>query len=142
MRSIVLALALVICFAGTSTAQVEVVDPPAVEMKLPAKTAFQVALVDAVKTARKKGEMSARQALKVRIAMLSPAFQKRAEDLAVTQMAFAGGDDPVPMTADGKVDRASIDWAGLSAFLEKLLPFILQLLDMFAATGLVMRGVA
>lgn len=144
IRSIVFAL--VILVANVSIAQdvpTEAPKPAVKEMALPKKTAFQVAVLDAVKESRKKGEMTARQALRIRVAMLSPAFQAKVEDLAVTQMAFSGTDDPLPRYTSGKIDRTAIDWPKLLVFLEKLLPFILELLDLFAANDAqIMRGVA
>ena len=116
------------------------VSPVVKEMARPSKTAFQGAVLDAIKQARKNGQMTGRQALRLRVAMLSPSFAERAEDLAVTQMAFAGTDEPLPRTTDGKIDRASIDWKTLLTFLEKLLPFLLELLDLFAANETQVAG--
>jgi hypothetical protein len=65
--------------------------------------------------------------------MLSPAFRAHAEELAVTQMYFSG-DDGVPMT-DGIVDRAAIDWDGLLAFLEALVPILLRLLEIIGSAS-------
>lgn len=110
--------------------------PAVQEMAIPKKDGFHLALLKAIKDRRKKGEMSAVQALRLRVALISPAFRKKAEDLAVTQMAFSGEDsDVLKRTKDGKIDRASIDWEGLTLFLEKLLPFLLQLLEIFAAAN-------
>lgn len=134
MRFIV-AMLMAMLFSTGGIAQDTPVTPPVKEMKKPKRNGFQLALVKAVKESRKKGEMSNRQALRLRVAMLSPAFRKQAEDLAVTQMAFSGTDDPLPRGEDGKINRAGIDWDNLLVFLEKLLPFILQLLDMFASNS-------
>lgn len=110
-------------------------NPPVVEMKRPKATAFQSSLGKAISVSRKKGEISARQALKLRVALISPAFRQKAEDLAVTQMAFSGTDEPLPLGEDGKVNRAAIDWGSLLVFLEKLLPYLLQLLELFSANA-------
>ena len=140
IRIILFVLMFIICVPVYGQNVTVPAEPPAVEMKLPVKSEFRQAVAAAVKSARKKGEMSARQALKIRVALLSPAFQQRVEDLAVTQMAFAATDEPLPRTADGKVDRANINWSELLVFLEKLLPFILELLDLFAVNQLPTMG--
>lgn len=105
---------------------------------VPKADRFQLSIAKAVKSARQKGDISARQAIRLRVALIAPAFRKKAEDLAVTQMAFGQSDDdaPLPRTETGAVDRAAIDWDGLIGFLEKLLPLLLQLLDAFATANL------
>ena len=54
----------------------------------------------------------------------------------MTQMSFGESDSdaPLPRTETGAVDRAAIDWDSLIGFLERLLPLLLQLLDMFGTT--------
>jgi hypothetical protein len=113
------------------------------EPVVPVADKFQVAVAKAVRSARKNGDLSVRQAIKLRVALISPAFKKKAEDLAVTQMAFGQGDGdaPLPRTEAGAIDRAAIDWDGLIGFLEKLLPLLLQLLDAFASADLQMQWV-
>ncbi len=98
------------------------------------RSAFHKGIVKAARQARKAGTITRGQQTKVQVAMLSPAFRKHAEDLAVIQMAFSGSDE-VPMTEAGFVDRAAIDWDGLILFLEKLIPLILQLLEIFGGLG-------
>lgn len=112
------------------------------EMKVPEEGRFQKALRKAIQESRKKGEMSARQAIKLRVALLSPSFRKRAEDLAVTQMAFSENAEVLPRGTDGKVDRANIDWEKFLGFLEALLPILLQLLDLFSAADVNIGAVA
>ncbi len=97
-----------------------------VEMRVPKRTAFQKELVKAVRAQRKAKNLSAAQAIRLRVAITSPAFAKRAEDLAVIQMAFS---DDVPRTETGAIDRARINWEGLAKFLQALLPLLLQLLE-------------
>ena len=97
-----------------------------VEMRVPKRTAFQKELVKAVRAQRKAKNLSAAQAIRLRVAITSPAFAKRAEDLAVIQMAFS---DDVPRTETGAIDRAGINWEGLAKFLQALLPLLLQLLE-------------
>ena len=91
---------------------------------------FHAAVIEASRKLVQSGELSRRDSLKLRVAMLSPAFRKHAEDLAVVQM-FYSGDDGVPMTETGHVDRAAIDWESLISFIERLIPLIMQLLDLF-----------
>lgn len=91
---------------------------------------FHRALIKAAVKANKDGKLKRAELFKLRVAMLSPAFRQHAEELAILQMS-ASGSDNVPMTPEGAVDRASIDWDALLAFLEKLIPIILQLIEMF-----------
>jgi hypothetical protein len=64
--------------------------------------------------------------------MISPAFSKHAEDLAVTQMVASGEDpDAIPMNEDGTVNVAGINWEGLTKFLEAFIPLLLMLLKTF-----------
>jgi len=91
---------------------------------------FHRALIQAAVKANKDGKLKRAELFKLRVAMLSPAFRQHAEDLAITQMS-ASGSEGVPMTPEGAVDRASIDWDALLSFLEKLIPIILQLIEMF-----------
>jgi len=95
-----------------------------------AQTGFHRNVVKAAMALHKKGEIKRGQLLRLRICMLSPAFRKSAEELAITQMVFSG-DEGVPMSADGVVDRAQIDWDKLLEFLEKLIPIILQIISIF-----------
>jgi len=88
---------------------------------------FHRQLILAAIDAAKSGEIKRVDVIRLRIGLMSPAFREHCEDLAVTQMYFSGGD--LPMTEAGVVDRASIDWGSLAAFLEKLLPLILKLLE-------------
>jgi hypothetical protein len=140
-RSIIIVLVLVFSAPNlqaqfTSDANAErlatMQDDQAKEMAIPTRDAFHLGVLKAIKERRKKGEMTATQALRLRVAMISPAFRKKAEDLAVTQMAFSGVEEGFERGDDGKIDRASIDWEGLTMFLEKLLPFLLQLLEILA----------
>jgi hypothetical protein len=95
-----------------------------------AQTGFHRNVVKAAMALHKKGEMKRGQLLRLRICMLSPAFRKSAEELAITQMVFSGAEG-VPMSADGVVDRSQIDWDKLLEFLEKLIPIILQIISIF-----------
>ena len=98
-----------------------------------AQTPFHRSVIQSAIKASKAGEIRRTDVVRLRVAMMSPAFRQHAEDLAVMQMS-ASGSDNTPIGADGKVDRASIDWEKLLAFLEKLLPIILQLIDAFGMT--------
>jgi hypothetical protein len=95
-----------------------------------ARSDFHRALIVAARNRVKAGEMSRRDLMRLRIAMLSPAFAEHAEDLAVIQMSASGSDD-VPLDASGQVDRARIDWEAIAAFLERLVPLIIQLIGIF-----------
>lgn len=108
---------------------VEAAAPRVVE----ARDAFHASLIEKAVELQRAGKLSRRDLLKLRVAMLAPGFRQKAEDLAVIQMSTSGSDD-IPLTPEGAIDRASIDWAGLAAFLEKLIPLILQLIDAFSQT--------
>ena len=129
MRALILCLLLVLC-------------PVAVAQDSPPKNdvvqelsenKFRRALLKAAQTAAAKKEISRIQVIQLRVATLSPAFMVQAQRLAVVQMAFSGED--VPTDADGKIEVSRIDWEGLAAFLERIIPLILKLLDLFAFNG-------
>lgn len=92
---------------------------------------FRQSLLKAANSAAKKGEFRRIDVIKLRVATLSPAFVEKAQELAVIQMAFSGED--VPLDADGKIEVSRIDWEGLIVFLERLLPLIIKLIDLFAS---------
>ena len=135
MKSVLIAV--IVMMSGLSSLHAQ--DEPVV----PTADKFQSAVAKAVRSARKSGKLSVRQAIKLRVALISPAFKKKAEDLAVTQMAFGQSDEdaPLPRTADGSIDRTAINWDGLIGFLEKLLPLLLQLLDAFSSSEWQMQWV-
>ena len=107
---------------------------PKFEPKEAAAGTFHRAFLQAVENGRKERKITRRQALTLRIRMLSPAFRKHVQDVAVTQLFFSG-DDKVPLTPEGKVDVAGIDWDSETflKFLEALIPIIQQLLEIFAS---------
>lgn len=93
-----------------------------------ATTSFHRAVIQAATKAVRDGKMRRADLIRLRVAMLSPSFREHAENLAVVQMS-ASGSDNVPLGDDGRIDRSRIDWEALAAFLEKLLPLILMLID-------------
>jgi hypothetical protein len=97
---------------------------------------FRQSLLKAADSAARKGDLRRLEVVRLRVATLSPAFVQRAQDLAVIQMAFSGED--VPVNDDGKIEVNRIDWEGLIAFLERLIPLILKLIDLFAYIGYLM----
>lgn len=102
-----------------------VADDGAVEVR----SEFRGALVKAIRAAVADGELNRRDALKLRVASFSPAFQQRAKELCVVQMVFSGENaDAIPMNADGTIDETAIDWEGLTEFLKVILPILLELL--------------
>ena len=92
---------------------------------------FRQQLIQAAVAAQKKNEISRLDLLRIRVASFSPALIKKAEDLAIVQMAASGEDGPFSLDDNGEIVRETIDWAGLATFLEKLLPLILQLIKVF-----------
>ena len=98
-----------------------------------ARNPFRSALLKAADAAAKKGELRRLDVVRLRVATLSPAFLERAQELAVVQMSFSGDDlGDIPVDTDGKIEVSRIDWEGLIAFLERLVPLILKLIDLFA----------
>jgi hypothetical protein len=92
---------------------------------------FRQQLIQAAVSAQKKNEISRLDLLRIRVASFSPALIKKAEDLAVIQMASSGEDGPFSVDDNGEIVRETIDWMGLAAFLEKLIPLILELIKVF-----------
>jgi hypothetical protein len=110
---------------------------PLVQVDEPVEVArgdkFHGGLVKAIRSAQKKGTITRRQALRLRVSLLAPSFRAEAKRLALVQMIFSEDGDQLPRTADGRVDETAINWDGLIMFLEKLLPILLQLLEIFGA---------
>ena len=107
------------------------VDEPADKPMQVADT-FRETLTKAIVEARKNGKINFREAVKLRVAMRSPAFVQRAQELAVTQVAFSGEEsDAVPFDEDGVVMVEGINWEGLAKFLEAFVPLLLSLLKAF-----------
>ena len=109
--------------------------PSAVEAQSPvveevSNNKFRSALLKAAQEAAKKGELRRIDVIRLRVATLSPAFLERAQELAIIQMSFSG--EEVPTDEDGKIEVSRIDWEGLIAFLERLIPLILKLINLFA----------
>ena len=95
---------------------------------------FRRSLIKAIRQRVQSGELSRRDAIRIRVAMVSPAFREHCENLALTQIVFSGTTtDLVQYDEDGKIERASIDWDNLIGFLERLLPLILELISIFGA---------
>lgn len=91
---------------------------------------FRRELLKAAQVAAANKEITRAQVIQLRVATLSPAFLAQAERLAVVQMAFSG--EEVPVDGEGRIEVGKIDWEGLAAFLEKIIPLILKLIDLFA----------
>jgi hypothetical protein len=91
------------------------------------------AIIQSGRKAVREGSLNRSDFLRIRVGTLAPAVLKSIEDVAIMQM-LASGDDTsgvLEMDADGKVDRASIDWEKLLEFIERLLPIILQIISIF-----------
>jgi hypothetical protein len=107
--------------------------PSAVEAQSPvveevSNNKFRSALLKAAQEAAKKGELKRIDVVRLRVATLSPAFLERAEMLAKVQMSASGED--IPVDEDGRIEVR--DWGAFLDFLERLLPLLLKLLDLFA----------
>ena len=97
------------------------------------KPGFKRELIRAVRQARVSGKVNARQAIRLRVACNSPAFLKSAEDLCVTQMAFSEDGEVLERGQNGEILRTAIDWEGFAAFLERIIPLLVDLLTQFGA---------
>lgn len=101
------------------------------EAEIESGTKFSRALVKAAIKAQREGQLKRTDVLRLRVAMLSPAFRAQAEELCLVQIAASGEDTPFEYSDDGTIIRTAIDWDGLAAFLEKVVPLILTLLKAF-----------
>ena len=112
-----------------------VLEAATVQQEETAEDSFRRGVIKAAVKAAKEGTITRRDVVKIRVAMFSPAFRDQAYQLAVVQMSASGSDalgsDAVPIDEDGKIVETAIDWDKLFAFIEKLLPLILQLIDAF-----------
>ena len=112
--------------------QFSVPDHVLAQVAVPVRDVFKAELVKAVSLSRKAGKITARDAVKLRVAMLSPAFVERAHELAVMQVAFSGeASDAVPVDEDGMIQVEGINWEGLAQFLEVFVPLLINLLKAF-----------
>lgn len=91
------------------------------------RAAFRAAVIAALPQAVQAGNITRAEAIRIRVAMISPAFADHAYDLAITQMA-ASGSENVPRTETGFVDEVAINWDGLTEFLKVFIPLLLELL--------------
>ena len=97
---------------------------------------FRATLLKAADSAARKGEIRRLDVVRLRVASLSPAFVARAQELAVLQMSASGDDlGDLPIGDDGKIEVNRIDWENLLAFIERLIPLILRLIDLFSMNG-------
>jgi hypothetical protein len=95
---------------------------------------FSRSLLKAARQMVRDGKMTRRDQLKLRVAMLSPAFRKHAEELAALQIYYSGQTSPdAPLNDDGRIELGSINWEGIASFLERLMPLILKLIDVFGS---------
>lgn len=88
-------------------------------------TSFRKALVTAAKTAAAKGDITGREYRKIRIVSLWPRMLGKMEAECFAA-GVAAGEIPIESQIVG------FDWDSLLAFIEKLLPLILQLIDLFS----------
>lgn len=127
-------LASLVLLLGVGQQEAESAPRPVVATEVAAGDNFHRAVIETAVKQVRAGKMRRAELIKLRVAMLSPAFRNAAEDLAVTQMA-ASGSEGIPLTEDGLIDRASIDWDAVLAFIEKLIPLILKLMEIFGGTA-------
>lgn len=99
-----------------------------VEVKADAK--FHRVVLKQARKQVKAGKLKRADMVRLRIAMMSPAFRQRAEDLAIIQIASSDDDlFGLPTDENGKIERAKIDWESLGDFIERLIPLILMIIE-------------
>jgi hypothetical protein len=101
---------------------------------------FHRSVIKAAQKLVRDKKLSRLDMVKLRMAMLSPAFREKAQELAVLQMTCSGSDligtnPALPVDDDGTLIVASIDWDAIIAFIEKLIPLIMQLIQIFGGTA-------
>lgn len=98
-----------------------------------AEKPFHRELIRAAVRASKKADsgVSRRDVIRLRVAMLSPAFRESSQELAIVQLYFNGSE--LPTNPDGSIAVDEIKWDAEQwiAFLEKLVPIVLALLKIF-----------
>jgi hypothetical protein len=129
-----LVLALCVLFGGAAVAQDAAEPKKSTVAEQVSENKFRRVLLKAAQSAAAKKEISRGDVIRLRVASLSPAFLAQAERLAVVQMAFSG--EEVPVDDDGKIETSKIDWDALLSFIERLIPLILKLIDLFALNQL------
>lgn len=102
-----------------------------VETRTEVRSEFKKSLLDAISAARKADRITFREAVQLRVACISPAFVERAQELAVTQLAFSGESSEHVPTVDGVIQVDGINWEGLGKFLEVFIPLLIQLIKAF-----------
>lgn len=107
----------------------------AVVVEAAADDGFHRAVIRSAIDQVRAGKMRRAELIRLRVAMLSPSFREHAKELAIVQMASSGSEN-LPLTETGAIDEAAIDWEGLGAFIEKLIPLILKLIEAIAGMGL------
>lgn len=88
---------------------------------------FHRNVIRAAVKAQRNGEITRKQLIRLRVAMISPAFREKAKEMATIQMSASGNSDKIPRIGE------NIDWDQLLSFIEKLIPLILQLIDAITA---------
>ena len=132
--SALLFICLGLCWSCTVCGQ-DVVVQQVVKLEVnEAEKPFHRELIRAAVRASKKADsgVSRRDVIRLRVAMLSPAFRESAKELAIVQLYFNGSE--IPTNPDGSIAVGEIKWSSTEwmAFLEKLVPIVLMLLKLFA----------
>ncbi|MEZ6097236.1 MAG: hypothetical protein R3C03_23935 [Pirellulaceae bacterium] len=95
---------------------------------------FRKSVISTAQEMVSRGEISRRDMVRIRIAMISPAFREQAKSLAVVELA-ASGSEALVYDSSGNVDVAAIDWEGLADFLQVFIPLLLELLLKLGVSG-------
>ena len=139
LPAVMIALALIIGCSSVGDCQdisaTETFESGVVVVEAAANDGFHRAVIKSAIEQVRAGKMKRSEMIRLRVAMMSPAFREHAKELALVQMA-ASGSENVPMTELGTIDEAAIDWEGLGAFIEKLIPLIIKLIEAIAGMGL------
>lgn len=91
-----------------------------------ATVGFKKAFRQAIRKARVEEKITVKDALRLQMAITSPAFAKVAEDIAILEL--MSRDVVLPVDTDGNIQREVVDWLTILEILITLMPYILELL--------------
>lgn len=116
--------------AGATSSQIEAADF-AEFAEVAAGDSFHRSVIQAAVQRVRAGEMTRRELIQLRVAMISPSFRQHAKDLAIIQLSASGSPSisKLPLTETGAIDEAAVNWEGLIAFLKELVPLIITLIQ-------------
>jgi hypothetical protein len=96
------------------------------------KSKFHTAMEQAIRKARRDGNINLGTATLCRVKLLVPVIRKWAESNAIDQV-LGTNPEALPFKDDGTVDKTAIEWGDgqLLDFLERFIPILLQIIEIF-----------